>query len=218
MLIFYIEINQKQTDVILNLTITYPTHQFKMDEPYLKILTPLIYFPIVAFFVKVVIDAFASNVKATSSIVQYSLMILYLAISGGIMFYNLTKKTSPFYTNFKVFLFAMFWLLCNYIGIVALNATYIDTLNRGDLITSVNDPTISNWVLVPQMLLVFYNVALFVRYKPSPSVDPPVSWVTLTINALALIQMYLIVNSFRTMQTWLTDDATRNIPTPTPSA
>lgn len=190
-----------------------------MDTDYLNILTPLIYFPIVAFFVKVVIDAFASNLKATSSIVQYSLMILYLAISGGIIFYHFTKNTRPVYTNFKVFLFAMFWLLCNYIGIVALNATYIDTLNRGDLITSVNDPTISNWVLVPQMLLVFYNVTLFLQFKPSSSsVNPPVSWVTLTIIALAIIQMYLIVKSFHMMQQWLTDDATRNIPTPTKSA
>jgi hypothetical protein len=192
-----------------------------MDEYSLKSLNLLIYFPIVAFFAKVVIDAFASNVKATSSIVQYSLMIFYLALSGGIIFYHLTKNTRPYYTNFKVFLFAMFWMMCNYIGILTLNAMNLDILNRGDLTPSVNDPTINNWILIPQMALTFYNVALFVRYKPSQLVDPPpVSWVTLTIIALALIQLYLIVNSFRTLHTWPTDDATRNIltPPPTPSA
>jgi hypothetical protein len=45
-----------------------------------------------------------------------------------------------------------------------------------------------------------------------------VSWITLIIIALTLIQTYLIVNSFRMMQMWPTDDATRNIPTPSPSA
>jgi hypothetical protein len=189
-----------------------------MDESYLKILTPLIYFPIVAFFAKVVIDAFASNVKATSSIVQYSLMIFYLAFSGGIIFYHLTKNTRPNYTNFKVFLFAMFWTLCNQMSILVLNAMYIDIINRGDLIPSVNNPIISNWVLVPQMLLTFYNVMLFLRFRSPQQVNPPVSWITLIIIALTLIQTYLIVNSFRMMQMWPTDDATRNIPTPSPSA
>jgi hypothetical protein len=189
-----------------------------MDESYLKILTPLIYFPVVAFFAKIVIDSFASNLKATSTIVQYSLMIFYLAFSGGIIFYHLTKTPRPNYTNFKVFLFAMFWTLCNQMSILVLNAMYIDIINRGDLIPSVNNPIISNWVLVPQMLLTFYNVMLFLRFRSPQQVNPPVSWITLIIIALTLIQTYLIVNSFRMMQMWPTDDATRNIPTPSPSA
>jgi uncharacterized membrane protein len=86
------------------------------------------------------------------------------------------------------------------------------------LIPSVNNPIISNWVLVPQMLLTFYNVMLFLRFRSPQQVNPPVSWITLIIIALTLIQTYLIVNSFRMMQMWPTDDATRNIPTPSPSA
>ena len=191
-----------------------------MDADYLKLLPPLIYFPIVAFFIKVVIDAFASSMKATSSIVQYSLMILYLALTGGIIGVYFTKNAyAPNNTtNFKFFLFAMFWLLCNYIGIVALNATYIDVLNRGDLVPSVNDPTISNWVLVPQMLLVFYNLTLFSQCSRPDKKCATISWVTLIIIALAMIQMYLIVKSFMIMQKWPTDDATNNIPKPTTSA
>ena len=192
-----------------------------MNRSDLNILVPLSYFPIVAFFAKIVIDAFGSNVKATSSIVQYSLIILYLAAVGSLIMYYFTKNAAtdiPNNTiNFKVFLFAMFWMICNYIGILILNAMNLDILNRGDLTPSVNDPTINNWILIPQMALTFYNLALFLQCDDK-SKCTTVSWVTLTIIALALIQMYLIVNSFRTMQTWPTDDATRNIPTPAPSA
>jgi len=191
-----------------------------MELSDLKILVPLSYFPIVAFFAKIIIDAFGSNVAATSSIVQYSLIILYLAAVVSLIMYYFTTSVSTIpnnTTNFKVFLFAMFWMMCNYIGILTLNAMNLDILNRGDLTPSVNDPTINNWILIPQMALTFYNLALFLQCDAATKCTT-VSWVTLTIIALALIQMYLIVNSFRTMQTWPTDDATRNIPTPSPSA
>jgi hypothetical protein len=172
------------------------------------------FFPTVAFFAKIIIDAFGSNVKATSSIVQYSLIIFYLAIA---MYFTTNTADIPNNTmNFKVFLFAMFWMMCNYIGILTLNAMNLDILNRGDLTPSVNDPTINNWILIPQMALTFYNLALFMRCNDQNKCTT-VSWVTLTIIALALIQLYLLVNSFRTMQTWPTDDATRNIPTPPPT-
>ena len=182
-------------------------------------LVPLSCFlPIVAFFAKIVIDAFGSNVKATSSIVQYSLIILYLAIVVGILVkYFFTANRPNNNVNFQIFAVAMFWMMCNYILILILNAMNLDTLNRGDLTPSVNDPTINNWILIPQMALTFYNLALFLNCNDRIKCTT-VSWVTLTIIALALIQMYLIVNSFRTMQTWPTDDATRNIPTPAPSA
>ena len=206
----------------LNLIITYPAPHITMARSNLDILVPLSCFlPTVAFFAKIVIDAFGSNVKATSSIVQYSLIILYLAIVVGFIAMHFTTNTADIPNNtmnFKVFLFAMFWTLCNHMSILVLNAMYIDIINRGDLIPSVNNPIISNWVLVPQMLLTFYNVMLFLRFRSPQQVNPPVSWITLIIIALTLIQTYLIVNSFRMMQMWPTDDATRNIPTPSPSA
>ena len=192
-----------------------------MDRSNLNTLFMWSYLPIVAFFAKIVIDAFGSNVKATSSIVQYSLIILYLAVLVVILanyFFTPNTADRPNNTaNFLIFAVAMFWMMCNYILILILNAMNLDTLNRGDLTPSVNDPTINNWILIPQMALTFYNLVLFLQCD-SKSKCTTVSWVTLTIIALALIQMYLIVNSFRTMQTWPTDDATRNIPTPAPSA
>lgn len=188
-------------------------------DDYLKMCIPLSFFAIVGFFIKIIIDAFASNVNATSSIVQYSLMIIYLASTLALISYYFTKNARSYRknTNFWIFLGALFMMLCNSIGIVSLNGMYLDILNRGDLTPSVNDPTISNWVLVPQVALILYNSSLFLHCD-NPACPSTVSWVTLTIIALALIQMYLIVNSFRTMQTWPTDDATRNIPTPAPSA
>lgn len=213
MLIFYIEINTIKSHHNISRT-THHTSYNTMD-----MLVPLSCFlPIVAFFAKIVIDAFGSNVKATSSIVQYSLIILYLAIVVGILvkyFFTVYRPNNNI--NFQIFAVAMFWMMCNYILILILNAMNLDTLNRGDLTPSVNDPTINNWILIPQMALTFYNLALFLQCNDR-SKCTTVSWVTLTIIALALIQMYLIVNSFRTMQTWPTDDATRNIPTPAPSA
>ena len=215
MLIFYIEINTIKSHH--NISRTTQPHN-TMDRSDLNILVPLSYFPIVAFFAKIVIDAFGSNVKATSSIVQYSLIILYLAIVVGILVkYFFTANRPNNNVNFQIFAVAMFWMMCNYILILILNAMNLDTLNRGDLTPSVNDPTINNWILIPQMALTFYNLALFLQCNDRLKCTT-VSWVTLTIIALALIQMYLIVNSFRTMQTWPTDDATRNIPTPAPSA
>ena len=218
MLIFYIEINTIKSHH--NISRTTQPHN-TMDRSNLNTLFMWSYLPIVAFFAKIVIDAFGSNVKATSSIVQYSLIILYLAVLVVILAnYLFTPNTAyrPNNTvNFLIFAVAMFWMMCNYILILILNAMNLDILNRGDLTPSVNDPTINNWILIPQMALTFYNLVLFLQCD-SKSKCTTVSWVTLTIIALALIQMYLIVNSFRTMQTWPTDDATRNIPTPAPSA
>lgn len=188
-------------------------------DDYLKMCIPLSFFAIVGFFIKIIIDAFASNVNATSSIVQHSLMIMYLASILALISYYFTKNARSHRknTNFWIFLGALFMMLCNSIGIVSLNGMYLDILNRGNLIPSVNDPTISNWVLVPQVALILYNLSLFLQCD-NPACPSTVSWVTLTIIALTLIQMYLIVNSFRVMQTWPTDDSTRNIPSPTTSA
>jgi hypothetical protein len=177
---------------------------------FLGVLTILFF---LAFCVKVCLNAFASNVQSTASIVQYSVLTLCLLIPFG---HILNAWMSNVSNNIKnantaLFLVGIAWVLGNVLAFIALNGRDIDMLNLGRLKPSINSGINVYWIIIPQFLLIFYNWKLFMDCS---QINPcsKVTWITLIILAFALIQTYLIVDSSRVIQTWPTDDGRRNIP------
>ena len=174
-----------------------------------------------AFCVKVCLNAFASNVQSTASIVQYSVLTLCLLIPFGQI---LGKWLSNANDNIKnantaLFLVGIAWVLGNVLAFIALNGRDIDMLNLGRLNPSINGAINVYWIIIPQFILIFYNWKLLMDCSNQAAINPAainvcskVTWITLIILAFALIQTYLIVDSSRVIEYWPTDDGRRNIP------
>jgi hypothetical protein len=168
---------------------------------------------LLAFCIKVFVNSFASNLQSTSSIVQYSVLTLCLLFSIGCILNALADTASNPRKNGNnfAFLFGMTWVLGNVIAFIALNGDNIDMLNAGHLKPSINSAFNVYWIIVPQFMLIFYNLKLFMDCNEAAPCNK-VSWITLVILAFALIQTYLIVDSSRVIKYWPTDDGLRNIP------
>ena len=170
-----------------------------------------------AFCVKVCLNAFASNVQSTASIVQYSVLTLCLLIPFGQI---LSKWLSNANDNIKnantaLFLVGIAWVLGNVLAFIALNGRDIDMLNLGRLNPSINGAINVYWIIIPQFILIFYNWKLLMDCSNQVVVIntcSKVTWITLIILSFALIQTYLIVDSSRVIEYWPTDDGRRNIP------
>lgn len=169
---------------------------------------------LLAFSAKVCLNAFASNVQSTASIVQYSVLTLCLLLTmvciGSVWFEPASSARRN--ANGVLFLVGIAWVLGNIIAFIQLNGDNIDILNRGHLKPSINSAINVYWIIVPQFILILYNLKLFMACDGAQNKCSKVSWITLITLALALIQTYLVVDSSRVMQTWPTDDARRNIP------
>ena len=169
---------------------------------------------LLAFCIKVFVNSFASNMQSTASIVQYSVLTLCLLFSIGcilnVLFDNAPNPRKN--GNIYAFVFGMMWVLGNVLAFIALNGNNIDMLNTGHLKPSINSGINVYWIIVPQFMLIFYNLKVFVDCDDALNKCSKVSWITLAIIAFAVIQTYLIVDSSRVIQTWPTDDGLRNIP------
>jgi hypothetical protein len=166
-----------------------------------------------AFCTKVCLNAFVSNVQSTASIVQNSVLSLCLVfIMVGISGYLIKNNTETTRrnTNIVLFLGGIVWVLGNVIAIITLNGNSIDLLNRGYLKPSINGSFNTTWIIIPQFILILYNLKLFLECDADGQCDK-ISWITLVILSFALIQTYLIVDSSRVIQQWPTDDARNNI-------
>lgn len=166
--------------------------------------------PIVGFLIKLTMDAWSkSNNNATnaiSSIVQYSLMTLYLAIVIGLIIKLLRNKTITTNTNFNCFFVALGFLLLVYVSIIALYAIRYSKLQHGFITPSISE-SINNWIMVPLWFLIFYNMfALMDCQKNANACSPTVSFYTLSIFAFGLMQMYIVHNSYKMVNLWPTDD------------
>jgi hypothetical protein len=140
-------------------------------------------------------------------------MVMYLASAASLIGYYFYKNPGTATTNFGVFVGALFFLLCIYVGVIVLNAMYIGVLNKGFLEPSINRP-INNWIMFPQWMLIFYNLSIFLSCQKNSDCPPFVTWITLFIIAFGCMQVSIIITSFRTMEQWPTDDAINNIAPP----
>jgi len=169
-----------------------------------------------AFCVKVCLNAFASNVQSTASIVQYSVLTLCLLIPFGQILSKWLSNTNDNIKNANtaLFLVGIAWVLGNVLAFIALNGRDIDMLNLGRLNPSINGAINVYWIIIPQFILIFYNWKLLMDCSNPAATNTcsKVTWITLIILSFALIQTYLIVDSSRVIEHWPTDDGRRNIP------
>lgn len=167
------------------------------------------FLPILGFLIKLAIDAWAqtnSDVYAFSSIIQYSLITLYLAIVIGLIIKLLQNNSFVTNLNFNWFIATLAFLLIMYVAIIALYSLRYSTLKNGYIIPSISE-TINNWIMVPLWLLVFYNMKeLLGCQNTAKPCAPTISFYTLSIIAFGLMQLYLVHRSFNMVYLWPTDD------------
>lgn len=211
----YAYILYSNLNCIFYITITYLIICNPHLQPMPNFLGVLAILFFLAFCVKVCLNAFASNVQSTASIVQYSVLTLCLLIPfGQILSKWLSSSNNDNIKNANTafFLVGIAWVLGNVLAFIALNGRDIDMLNLGRLKPSINSAINVYWIIIPQFILIFYNWKLLMDCSPINTCSSKVTWITLIILAFALIQTYLIVDSSRVIEYWPTDDGRRNIP------
>ena len=166
--------------------------------------------PIMGFLIKLTMDAWSKSnnntTNAISSIVQYSLMTLYLSIVIGLIIKLLRNKTITTNTNFNCFFAVLGFILIVYVSIIALYAIRYSKLQHGFITPSISE-SINNWIMVPLWFLIFYNMfALMECQKNANACSPTVSFYTLAIFAFGLMQLYIVHNSYNMVNLWPTDD------------
>jgi hypothetical protein len=166
------------------------------------------FLPIFGFLIKLAIDAWAktnNDVYAYSSIIQYSLLTLYISIVIGLVIKLVRNDKLVTNLNFNWFIATLAFLLIMYVAIIALYALRYSTLKNGYIIPSVSE-TINNWIMVPLWLLVFYNMNELFSCQGQRTCAPAISFYTLSIIAFGLMQLYLVHKSFNMVYLWPTDD------------
>jgi hypothetical protein len=92
-----------------------------------------------------------------------------------------------------------------YVAILVLYALYYSKLQYGFISLSINE-SINNLIMIPLWILIFYNMYTFLDCQKTNTCSPTISFYTLSIIAFGLMQIYLVVDSFRVVQNWPTDD------------
>lgn len=166
------------------------------------------FLPILGFLIKLAIDAWAktnNDVYAFSSIIQYSLLTLYISIVIGLVIKLLRNGKFVTNMNFNWFIGTLGFLLIMYVAIIGLYALRYSTLKNGYIVPSISE-SINNWIMVPLWILVFYNMNELIGCQYKTSCVPTISFYTLSIIAFGLMQLYLVHRSFKMVYLWPTDD------------
>ena len=147
-------------------------------------------------------DAWSSS-TAISSIIQYSLMTLYIAFVIGLVIKQ-ARTGITVSTNFKWFFAELGFLLLVYVAIIALYALRYPSLQYGFITPSISE-SINNWIMVPLWLLIFYNMFNFMECQKT-GCHHNVTFYTMAIIAFGLMQLYIVHNSYNMVYLWPTDD------------
>ena len=149
-------------------------------------------------------DAWSSS-TAISSIIQYSLMTLYIAFVIGLVINQARTGTISVSTNFKTFFVVLGLLLLLYVAIIALYAIRYPILQYGFITPSISE-SINNWIMVPLWLLIFYNIFNFIECQKKLGCPQNVTSYTMIILAFGFMQLYIVCNSYLMVNLWPTDD------------
>jgi len=147
-------------------------------------------------------DAWSSSI-AISSIIQYSLLTLYIAFVIGLVINQ--ARTGTISTNFKTFFVVLGFLLLVYVAIIALYAIRYSRLQYGFITPSISE-SINNWIMVPLWLLIFYNIFNFIECQKKTGCPQNVTSYTMAILAFGLMQLYIVYTSYNMVNLWPTDD------------
>ena len=198
---------------ILNIIITYDRYATAIKPMNPNIDINLIRFstllPIMGFVIKLAMDAWSRSTNDTSStaissIIQYSLMTLYLAMVIGLVIKMALNNNLTINTNFKWFIASLGFLLMVYVAIIALYAIRYSRLQYGFITPSISE-SINNWIMVPLWFLIFFSMFNIMDCQKN-TCAPTVSFYTLTIIGFGLMQLYIVHNSYNMVNLWPTDD------------
>jgi len=136
---------------------------------------------------------------------------MYLAIAVTMIarfIHNNSGDSTKITANLNLFFASLCFTLINYVAIIVLYAVHYPRLQYGYITPSISD-SINNYIMIPLWILIFYNMHRLIdcnKLNPMNACDQKFSCLTLTIVAFGLMQMYLVVNSFKIVQLWPTDD------------
>jgi hypothetical protein len=151
------------------------------------------YFPAIGFLTKFIIDAVTSNgMSATSSIIQNSCIILYLAY----VFWFLI--TQPLRSNVAIFI--IFVLMLVYVTSIVMNASYMNIINR-----NVID-------LMPDVYWVFFEIIILYKFMSIYISESDANLTLVLFLAIIVIaHATTIVSNYVTLTKKPTDEAKKPI-------
>lgn len=162
------------------------------------LLKSLIFFPIVGCVVKYgVLDVVTTNLRAVSSIVMYSCIVLYLACIIGFFISKLNTAESTTAIKFGIVVLGL--LTGVYIASIVLNSQYIDIINN----SHVEMTSDAFWVIAELCFLFSYVSAYLSNADTS-------TWLLLVF-ILIMPHAIVVFDNFVYARTRPTDDATENI-------
>lgn len=164
-----------------------------MSNVRIALLKTLEYFPAVGFSIKFIIDAATSNsMTATSSIIQDSCIILYLAY----VFWVLISQRPL--SKFGIIVIAS--LIGVYVTSIVMNATHLTVIN-GNEIDMMSD---TFWVLSEIFILYMFMSAYILNQTSS------VTWL-IGLSLIALLHAIIVGFNYVKVNVEPTDDASQNI-------
>ena len=160
----------------------------------LRLLKTLEYFPAIGFIIKFIIDTVTNtSMPATSSIIQNSCMILYLAYVFRVLI-----SRSPL-SKFAIFVISLLGLV--YVTSIVMNASYMTMINR-NVIDMMSD---TFWVF-SEIIILYKFMSLYI------SSQDYTSWL-IGLSGIAVVHAIIIVSNYVTLTVEPTDEAKKNITT-----
>lgn len=165
----------------------------KTQDQNQDLLKTLGYFPAIGFLTRFIIDAVTSNgMTATSSIIQNSCIILYLAY----VFRVLITGESPL-PKFAIFVICVLILL--YVTSIVMNASYMNIINRN--VIDIKSDTF--WVF-SEIIILYKFMSLYILKQDYTN------WL-LGLTGIALVHATTIADNYLTLSAKPTDEAKKPI-------
>ena len=162
------------------------------------LLKSLIFFPIVGCVVKYgVLDVVTTNLRAVSSIIMYSCIVLYLACIIGFLISKLNTAEST--TSIKLGIVVLGLLTGVYIASIVLNSQYLAIINTGHV-----EMTSDAYWVIPELCFLFSYVSAYLSNTDTST------WLLLLF-ILIMPHSIVIFDNFVDVRTRPTDDAIENI-------
>jgi hypothetical protein len=170
----------------------------------------LAFLPTIGYFMKMGMNAWSGSKQgggdsAVSSIVQYSLMTLYLAAVVAIIGSKIHKGVMRITNDFMWFFGSIVFIFIVYVAIIVMHAVHYPKLQYGRITPGISE-SVNNLIMIPLWILIFYNMHTFLECQKNNTCGSPISFYTFAILAFGLMQFYLVIQSFKVLKWWPTDD------------
>jgi hypothetical protein len=127
----------------------------------------LAFLPTIGYFMKMGMNAWSGSKQgggdsAVSSIVQYSLMTLYLAAVVAIIGSKIHKGVMRITNDFMWFFGSIVFIFIVYVAIIVMHAVHYPKLQYGRITPGISE-SVNNLIMIPLWILIFYNMHTFLE-------------------------------------------------------